>query len=165
MDWSVFFLLTPNYHLSGLDVQLADLVEEVLYHHNQGDVASSRLLLIDNSGRTLAHPLLPPLSAFRLPHLASLEVGLVGFDSALHRMTSLPSGSYTTRGNITYTWQHVRWAQPPKNFNPCGHKVQAPYTATGWLQFLIVINSSDKILYWSPIWYFASCVFSCVSVC
>jgi len=95
--------------LSGIDVQLDDLLEEILH----GDAASlnedaaGRLLVLDTSGRTLAHPLLPPAAAHRRPSLASLETG-PGFQAALHHMTSLPSGTFTSRANITYTWQHVR---------------------------------------------------------
>jgi hypothetical protein len=95
--------------LSGIDVQLDDLLEEILH----GDAASlngdaaRRLLVLDTSGRTLAHPLLRPAAAHRRPFLASLETG-PGFQAALHHMTSLPSGTFTSRANITYTWQHVR---------------------------------------------------------
>jgi hypothetical protein len=96
--------------LSGIDVQLDDLLEEILHGGDAASLnedAARRLLVLDTGGRALAHPLLPPAAAHRRPSLASLETG-PGFQAALHHMTSLPSGTFTSRANITYTWQHVR---------------------------------------------------------
>jgi hypothetical protein len=100
--------------LTGMDIQLADLFEDILYQSTEaiGGISDSRLFVIDTRGRTLAHPLLQPSAAssgkkLQLPPIGQLEA-VAGFGTALHHMTSLPSGNYTTAGNVTYTWQLVR---------------------------------------------------------
>jgi hypothetical protein len=99
--------------LAGMDVQLADLFEDIVYQSAADSLSDSRLFVIDTSGRALAHPLLQAPSAassggkWQLPPINQLETG--GFGAALHHMISLPSGSYTTSRNVTYTWQHVRY--------------------------------------------------------
>eukprot|EP00092_Neocalanus_flemingeri_P025509 GFUD01027657.1.p1 GENE.GFUD01027657.1~~GFUD01027657.1.p1 ORF type:complete len:1354 (+),score=262.26 GFUD01027657.1:1877-5938(+) len=87
----------------GLDIALEELSEDISWRPRE---EGSRIFLIDNNGVTLAHPSLTNRESIA----NHVEIGLIetdlGFDSALHRIKSMPSGSFSVL-NTTYTWQKV----------------------------------------------------------
>ena len=90
----------------GLDIQVAELLEDVA-HIEHSD--TTRTFVIDENGSTLSHPLLDPPERWRepeLPLISTLESS-DGFDAALHRIKSFPSGSFVTSSNLSYSWQQV----------------------------------------------------------
>ena len=91
----------------GVDIHLADITEDIT--HWPPSEGSYVFLLDRSSGATIAHPAVGPpekQKAPSTPHIAMLEI-VPGFDDALHRITSFPTGNYTVSGNVTYTWVQV----------------------------------------------------------
>ena len=90
----------------GLDLKVEELLEDVMYSSYS---EYTRIFLIDERGTALAHPFLQPSNSWtapEFPHIKTLEV-TDGFDAALHRIRSFPSGTHVTPSNLSYTWEQV----------------------------------------------------------
>jgi len=87
----------------GLDISLEELIEDISWRPRE---EGARIFLIDNNGLTIAHPSLTNLDPIA-NHVEILYIETdLGFDSALHRIKNMPSGSISVK-NTTYTWQKV----------------------------------------------------------
>jgi len=96
-------MLNKAVAVAGIDVALEELTEEICWGSRE---EGSRIFLIDNNGRTIAHPDLTNMDPIaNHVEIIFIETAL-GFDSALHEIKSMPSGSFSVK-NTTYTWQKV----------------------------------------------------------
>ena len=89
--------------VAGLTADLQHLGQELLYQPRE---RGQRLFLVDSSGRAVLHPSLPITSRHKGEDVRRLELA-EGFDSALHRILSEPSGQVRV-GGTSYTWRGLQ---------------------------------------------------------